>query len=185
LIPPQPEVEEGPDPRSFPLSNNVRIGIMVCWESLFADHARTVVADQANVLLMLANEGWFGRTAAGAQHNLTARLRAVEMRRAVIVASNMGPSLIVAPYGQELGIHPSPESSEWLTAVVPLVTERSLYARLGDSFVFGCGMIVLVGWVSPLLVRKSPLAVFTYARRRVRLHQRNDPDAGEPEARHV
>ena len=156
LIPPKPEVEEGPPPQSFLFANNVRAGIMICWESLFADHARALVQDQANLLLMLSNEGWFGATAAGAQHNLTARLRAVEMHRAVVVASNMGPSLIIDPFGRELASPSSPNGIQWLTAQVPIVTEHSLYARVGDIFVVGCGMMIVAGGCGLLIRKKTP-----------------------------
>ncbi len=156
LIPQKPEVEEGPQPQSYLLSNHVRVGIMICWESLFADHARTLVEDHANLLLMLSNEGWFGATAAGAQHNLTARLRAVETHRAVIVASNMGPSLMIDPFGRKLARLSSPDGIQWLTGEIPIVTDRSLYTRLGDIFVVGCGMSVLAGGCGLLIRKKTP-----------------------------
>lgn len=169
LVPQKPEVEEGPQPQSYLLSNHVRVGIMICWESLFADHAMTLVRDQANLLLMLSNEGWFGATAAGAQHNLTARIRAVETHRAVVVASNMGPSLIIDPFGRELASHSSPDGIQWVNAEVPIVTELSLYARLGEIFVLSCGMIVLARVLSFLGMRNSPVAVFSDVTVRQRL----------------
>jgi len=66
LIPPRPEVARGPAPRSYLVPGGVRVGIMICWESLFTDYARELAKDDTTVLLMLANEGWFGATAAGA-----------------------------------------------------------------------------------------------------------------------
>lgn len=33
-----------------------------------------------------------------------------------------------------------PDGIQWLTGEIPIVTERSLYTRLGDIFVVGCGM---------------------------------------------
>src|SRR5262249_23459571 len=85
FIPSKPEVVRGRSPGSYPIAHDIRVGIMICWESLFAQHARLLVNDGATLLVMLANEGWFGGSAAGAQHNLTARMRAVETRRSVIV----------------------------------------------------------------------------------------------------
>ena len=70
----------------FSIADGIRVGIMICWESFFAHHSKALVDDGAMVLIMLANEGWFGGGAAGAQHNLTARMRAVEFRRSVVVS---------------------------------------------------------------------------------------------------
>lgn len=142
LIPQKPEVEQGPPPQSYVLSESVRVGIMMCWEALFVDHARALVDDRATVLLMLANEGWFGKTAAGAQHNLTARMRAAETHRSVVVASNMGPSLMIDPQGRLLA-ESSTGGMHWVSAQVPLATEQSIYSRMGDKFVVGCGIVIL------------------------------------------
>jgi apolipoprotein N-acyltransferase len=142
LIPPTPEVEQGPAPHSVLLPNNVRAGILMCWESLFAEHARVLVEDHAAILFMLANEGWFGNSAAGALHNLTARMRAVETSRSVVVSSNMGPSLVIDLHGRVRAESPS-AGMYVVLAEVPLATERSIYLRVGDVFVFGCGVVVL------------------------------------------
>lgn len=143
LIQPIPEVARGPAPRSYPLQGGVRVGIMICWESLFAEHARTLVADDATVLLILANEGWFGTTAAGAQHNLTARIRAVETHRSVVVASNMGPSLVIDPFGRVIAQSSSDSEMHLAMATAPLFIEKSLYSRMGDIFAVGCGLFLL------------------------------------------
>lgn len=143
LVPPIPEVVRGSAPRSYPIPGGTRVGIMICWESLFASHAETLVNDGATVLVMLANESWFGNTAAGSQHNLTARMRAAETRRTVLVSSNMGPPLVIDPFGQVIAGHSSVSGMHWATATVPMVTERTFYTRLGDVFVLGCTLFFL------------------------------------------
>lgn len=151
LIQPIPEVARGPAPQSIPILNGVYVGIMICWESLFAGHARALVIDEAAVLLMLANEGWFGETAAGAQHNLTARMRAAETHRSVVVSSNMGPSLVIDPFGRVIAKASPGSGMSLAVAAVPLVTDRTLYVRIGDLFVSGCGLFILgyavAGWL--------------------------------------
>jgi len=160
LIPPKPEVQQGPAPHSVLLSDNIRVGTMLCWESLFADHARALVEDHATILFMLTNEGWFGHSAAGAQHNLTARMRAAETRRSVIVASNMGPALVIDPQGRVRAESPS-DSMHWVQADIPPMTERSIYSRVGDAFVVGCGIIVLACVAFPWGRRQVPSPLFT------------------------
>ena len=156
LIPPIPEVIRGPAPRSFPVPGKVRVGIMICWESLFAEHAKTLVNDGATLLLMLANEGWFADSA-GAQHNLTARMRAAETQRSVLVSSNMGPPLVIDPFGRVASSRSSNSGMRWATATIPLVTDRTPYTRMGDIFVLGCGLFLLaLGVTGRFRLHKMP-----------------------------
>lgn len=142
LVPIRTEVVRGPSPRSFPIADEIRLGIMICWESFFAQHAKALVDDGATVLAMLANEAWFGSGAAGAQHNLTARMRAVEFRRSVVVSSNMGPPLVVNPYGQVLDSGSVKAEMEWASATLPIISDQSWYSRLGDSFIVVCALFM-------------------------------------------
>jgi apolipoprotein N-acyltransferase len=161
LVPSKPEVMSGQVPHSYPIADDIRVGIMICWESLFAHHARLLVNDGATLLVMLANEGWFGGSAAGAQHNLTARMRAVETRRSVIVASNMGPPLVIDPYGRLLADTSPGAGMQWATAAAPLVKELSLYARHGDVLVLSCALlavaILLKAWWEKRLKSTHPV----------------------------
>ena len=154
LVPSKPEVVRGPSPRSFPIADGIRVGIMICWESFFAHHSKALVDDGAMVLIMLANEGWFGGGAAGAQHNLTARMRAVEFRRSVVVSSNMGPPLVVNPYGQVLDSGSVKTEMQWASATTPILSDRSWYSRFGDGLIVGCGLL-LVGYATSVWIRSG------------------------------
>ncbi|MGD9850857.1 MAG: apolipoprotein N-acyltransferase [Nitrospirales bacterium] len=153
LITPIPEVIPGPAPRSYPVPGGVRVGIMICWESLFADHTRALIHDGATLLVMLSNEGWFADPA-GAQHNLTARMRAAETQRSVVVSSNMGPPLVIDPFGRVIAGNSLDSGMRWATADVPIVTEKTFYSSFGDVFVLLCGMFILVFIATRLRMRR-------------------------------
>jgi len=157
LVPLRPEVVRGPSPRSLPIKDDIRVGIMICWESFFAHHAKALVDDDAMLLIMLANEGWFGGGPAGAQHNLTARIRAVEFRRSVVVSSNMGPPLVVNPYGQVLDSGSLNPAMQWSRATIPILSEQSWYSRLGDALPLGC-VLLLASYAISALSRTRRLA---------------------------
>ena len=178
LIPSKPEVVRGPAPRSYPIADGIRVGIMICWESLFAHHARALVDDGATALIMLANEGWFGDGAAGAQHNLTARMRAVESRRSVVVASNMGVPMVVDPYGRVTASGIMKSDLQWVSGAVPILTVQSWYTRLGDSFVAACGLFFLIYVVSGCLRKKG-----VYVNRSQVSESRLHPDVAIPPAK--
>lgn len=147
LVAPPIEVIETPHARAYPTRTNGTLGIMVCWESAFASHARSLARQDAAILLQLSNEGWFIDTAAGLRHNATVRLRAVETQRPVLASVNAGPSIIVDRFGRVIASGSSRSTMEWVTATIEPRSTLSLYTRIGDLFVALCGFAVLTGWI--------------------------------------
>jgi apolipoprotein N-acyltransferase len=143
LVPPPLEVVDTRRARAYPTSSGTPVGIMVCWESVFASHARSLARDGAGILLQMSNEGWFSGTAAGLKHNATVRLRAVETGRPVLAAVNAGPAIIVDRFGRIVAQSNSATSLEWVTAKVEPITALSLYTRIGDLFVALCAFLLL------------------------------------------
>ena len=147
LVSPPLEVIDTRQARVYPSSLGTPLGIMVCWESVFADHSRWLARDGAGVLLQLSNEGWFTNTAAGLKHNATVRLRAVETGRPVLASVNAGPSIIVDRFGRVIARSSSASAMEWITATVEPRQELSLYTRIGDLFVALCVLAFLTLWL--------------------------------------
>jgi apolipoprotein N-acyltransferase len=155
LVPDMPEVAPGGTPRVLPGPGELVVGTMICWESLFAEHSRALARGGATILVQLANEGWFGDTAAGAQHNLGARLRAVETGRPVVISSNMGPAAVVDTYGRLLANGRSIDGPLWVTARVSPNRALTPYSRWGDVFVYACVLAALAGFTLSRGGRKS------------------------------
>ncbi len=55
-----------------------RLGVFICYESVFPDEVRQFVKGGANLLVNISNDGYFGHSAAREQHLEIARMRAVE-----------------------------------------------------------------------------------------------------------
>lgn len=60
----------GDQPISYAVSQGIVFSPLICWENLFAGLARESVQGGARLLVLLTNDGWFGRTAEPIQHNL-------------------------------------------------------------------------------------------------------------------
>jgi apolipoprotein N-acyltransferase len=75
-------------------------GVLICFESTFADFSRRYVQDGADMLLNITNDGWFGSEVGPKQHAESAILRAVENRVTVLRAANTGISMIIDPAGR-------------------------------------------------------------------------------------
>jgi apolipoprotein N-acyltransferase len=69
-----------------------KAGIMICNESAIETPARQMVGMGAEFFCNMSNDGWFNNTYIVRSHFLNARLRAVEMRKDIIVNCNNGYS---------------------------------------------------------------------------------------------
>lgn len=145
----------------------LRIGVLICWESLFADLSREAVQEGAQVLVQLTNDIWFGRTRASAQHNAASLLRAIENRVPVVIASNTGPSQIIDGHGRVQARVVGLFENGVAIGTVVAGTGGTLFTRTGDLFSPGCAVLILVaffagrrdlygaGFPTPHLVKES------------------------------
>ncbi len=78
----------------------MRLGVLICYESIFPDIARESVVRGANLLVNITNDAWYGRSSAPHQSMAMAVLRAVENKRSLIRAANTGISGFVDPLGR-------------------------------------------------------------------------------------
>lgn len=78
----------------------VAVGPMICFESIFPQISYELTQRGAQLLVVMTNDAWFGRTAAAEQHRQIAILRAVETDRWVVRAASGGISSIISPQGR-------------------------------------------------------------------------------------
>ncbi len=146
----------------FPLeaaSGSYTFGCLICYEDSDPALARRYVAgpEPVNFLVNISNDGWFDGTEEHEQHLAISRFRAVEARRSVVRSVNMGISAIIDPAGRVVAL-PSASwgDSKKLTAIVrgrvPIGTQFSPYAVVGDWFPIGCWLVIL-GLVARRLFR--------------------------------
>ncbi len=129
-------------------------GPLICYEDIFPDIARTHVQNNAQVLVNITNNAWFGKTSAPYQQLAMSIFRAVETRRALVRATNTGVSAVIFPDGQlynQSGLF----DSALLIAKVPLLNMKTLFVQFGNSFAYMCvaGLILLA--LSRIVVLKK------------------------------
>lgn len=101
----QAEWTPGPPPQPLNVAlatGGFRISGLICFESVFAHLARDAVRRGSQCLVVITNDGWFGKSAGPRQHAWLARLRAVECGVPVIRCANNGISFIVDARGKVL-----------------------------------------------------------------------------------
>ena len=123
---------------SRPLAcETARIGVLICFESIFPDLSRKWVNNNANLLVNITNDAWFGNSSAPWQHLSMAVFRAVETRRSLARAANTGISGYIDPLGRMSGISPLFQSCT-RTADVALLEEKTFFCRFGHNFAEFC-----------------------------------------------
>ena len=96
---PMSSMEEGP-PDQPPLTLGGFSGaLVVCYEIAFGELVRRHAGDAA-LLLTLSNDTWFGSSIGPAQHMQIARMRAVELGRSLLRATNNGVTAVVDHRGR-------------------------------------------------------------------------------------
>ncbi len=120
-----------------------KLGILICFESIFPEISRKLAEMGAEVLFVITNDGWFGRSIGPLEHFEMARLRAVETGRYVVRSAKTGVSAIIDPNGRVIKEIPLFVKGT-LVYSVPLIKGKTIYARTGDMIVIFSFLIVLV-----------------------------------------
>ncbi len=106
-------------------------GVLICFESIFPQLARGFQERGADFLVVITNDGWFGRTPAPFQHAGIAIFRAIENRVSIARCANTGVSMIIDPFGRSS--HQTPIfKEEAVLAELPLWSESTFYQRHGE-----------------------------------------------------
>ncbi len=92
--------------------NNIPVGVSICYEVAFGEEINEALPD-AQILINVSNDAWFGDSFAPHQHLQIARTRALETGRYMIRATNTGVSAIIDSQGKILS-----QSGQFVAEVV-------------------------------------------------------------------
>ena len=123
------DMTPGRDPSVLRVGD-IRIGALICFESVFPSLVRGTVRDGAEVLVVSTNNRSYRRSGNSAQHVQSGRMRAAETGRALVQAAISGISAIIDPEGR-VETHTRLFESTVVTARVPIRTGETPYVRYG------------------------------------------------------
>ena len=127
-----------------PLEAGSKLGVFICYESIFPDEVRQLAANGAEVFVNISNDGWYGDSGAYAQHLKQARMRAVENNRWLLRDTNTGVTAAIDPYGRVVSSIPRKVRAA-LDANYATTNVTTFYTRHGDWFAYLCAIISLAG----------------------------------------
>jgi apolipoprotein N-acyltransferase len=123
--------------------------VTICWENIFPEMVREFVKKDAQVIINIANEAWFGKSAAPYQFLSMNVFRAVENRVFVVRSANTGVSCFIDPYGRILDRVKDKNGldiyvSGILSKPVILRESMTIYTRYGNYFAWLCLLLSVV-----------------------------------------
>jgi apolipoprotein N-acyltransferase len=103
---------KGPEVLNFPHpEGDLKIGGQICYEGLYPAFTRGLSEKQADILVNVTNDAWFGEPAEPRQHMYMTLARAIEVRRPLLRSTNTGISTAILANGEIL--QQSPTYVEW------------------------------------------------------------------------
>lgn len=139
-------------PASF--QKTVLFSVVICYESVFPYLVRSFTQKGAQFLVIITNDGWFGKTSGPFQHARIAILRAVENRIWVVRCANTGISTFIDPYGRVYQ-----ESELYQEAIVnhsiSIRTQKTFFMQYGILFIWFIGIANIVVFAAAIISRKQ------------------------------
>jgi apolipoprotein N-acyltransferase len=129
-----------------------KLGMFICYESIFPDEVREGPLQGAQVLVNISNDGWYGDSGAWKQHLQQTQMRAIENDRWLLSATNTGMTASIDPYGRIVASVPRKIRTA-LLAPYALISGTTFYTRHGDWFAYLCAIISIVVIIARLVFR--------------------------------
>jgi len=115
---------------NLPLNNSkddtIKISGLVCFESVFPVFVTNFVQRGAELIAVVTNDSWYGKSSGPYQHKEFGILRAVENRRSVVRCANGGVSCYINALGETVA-ETEMFTKTVLVVDVPLQTEETFY----------------------------------------------------------
>jgi len=126
------------------IAHDFRLAPFICYEIVYPDLVRQF-AQQADLLVTISNDSWFGASIGPLQHLQMARMRALENGRYLIRGTNNGVSAIIDEHGRIVERSPQFERLN-LEGEVQVMLGETPFSRIGSlPIILLCsGLLVLV-----------------------------------------
>ena len=128
-----------------------KIGSLICFDSIYEELARESVLSGAELIALSTNDSWFSDSAGIYMHNAQAKLRSIELGRYTVRCANTGLSSFITSRGETAASLP-PLTEGYLVSEAVMLSHTTLYAAVGNVFVYICGALCLAPPIYSLIV---------------------------------
>lgn len=124
-------------------AKNARFNLAICYEIIFGDQVQqNQKAHNADYLLTITNDAWFGTSSGPWQHFQMARMRALELGKPLLRAANTGITAIVNENGKVTQQLPQFEKGV-LTAQVSPTISKTPFSIWGNSVLYSLSALIV------------------------------------------
>lgn len=140
---PMSDFRKGPAEQALLSTNSESLSPFICYEVVYPDFVNSRAKD-ADLLLTISNDAWFGTSIGPIQHLQMAQMRAAEQGRYMIRGTNNGVTAIINDKGQITA-----ESEQFVQTVlsseVKVMAGRTPFSYFGSYPIFVlCGVFFLI-----------------------------------------
>ncbi len=121
-----------PEQKLFETDKGI-FGMSICYEDAYGSEVRKALPE-ANILINVSNDAWFGDSFAPHQHLQMARMRALENGRYLLRSTNTGISAVIDNKGHIISRSPQFKPHA-LSAAVKLYGGETPFSRYGNSLI--------------------------------------------------
>ncbi len=135
------DFEPGKEIKALGDKGDINIAVPICFESIFPYLVRKM-GKHANIVAVITNDTWFGRSSGPHQHFSASVFRAVELRRFVLRSANSGISGAIDPLGRILAKTQLDQKTSFIVKV-KFLDIQTFYSKFGDIFSVVCVLVTL------------------------------------------
>ncbi len=128
--------------KSIQLKQYPPFGALICYEIIFPDNILNR-KNKPKWLVVLTNDGWYGKSSGPYQHLVATQMRAVEEGITIVRSANSGISALISPAGQiikKIDLH----QKGYIDVNLPQISEFStIYSDIGKNSIFYAMLLIL------------------------------------------
>jgi len=113
------------------VGERAKVAPVICYESVFGEYFTDYIREGAQAIFVMTNDGWWDNTAGHKQHLWYSSLRAIETRRPVVRAANVGACAFIDQRGKIIS-RTRYDRAGFLRGELLLNDAVTPYVRFGD-----------------------------------------------------
>ncbi|ANF67659.1 apolipoprotein N-acyltransferase [[Haemophilus] ducreyi] len=134
-------LSKGPFIQPALFTNKGKFNMAICYEVIFGHQLQqNQLAQQADYLVTITNDAWFGDSIGPWQHLQMARMRALELGKPLLRAANTGITAVVGFDGKVIKKLPQFETNT-LTAEIATTKGHTLFGQFGHWLIYSLSFI--------------------------------------------
>ena len=120
----------GTHQKAMRLTNQQRVAINICYEDVFGEEIIRQLPE-ANILVNISNDAWYGQSYATHQHMQFSQARAIETGRMMLRATNTGATVAIDQHG-DVFAHAPHDTETMLNIQAQGFAGSTPYVRFGN-----------------------------------------------------